>query len=320
MFLPLLVSVAHAAIFQEKTGDGDWFEAPIERGLTLPRGWMSVELRLDSKRSTAFRRGGGAVVPYTDGTVFTTSTAWLDISQGFSDRTTFYLQIPWVSSHLRNDLGADIRTTALGDAHAGLIYGLPKGLALQVDLKTPSGVEWPHDYTNGTTGFLTGTGTTHLGLRVHERYALDRVAAHAWAEGVWRIPGIVGYVVEKEGFGNGWMDPGDSLGAGLSGSLALGERALLTLGGEGHAFQMWQMGTSGASVWTINKEPVPHTGGLWAFATGGLSVSLNEHWGASYEARWQALGTDSRVFGGLGLEAFSPQPGVTHALALEGRF
>jgi len=321
MLTPLLLAVTQAAIFQDKTGDGEWFEEPIDRGLTLPRGWMSVELRLDSKRSTAFRNGRGRVVPYGDGTVFRSSRAWLNVSQGFSDRATLYLELPYLRSHLHNDLGADITTIALGDAHAGLVYDLaPEGLYAQLDLKTPSGVEWPHDFTNGTTGFLTGTGTTHLTLTLHERMPLGPGVAHAWAEGTWRIPGIVGYVVEKDGFGNGWLDAGDSVGGGATGSLPLGSRALLTLGGQAEFHQASQIGTSGASVWSIDKKALARTGGLWAFATGELLFSVSEHWGLCYDLQWQALGTDSRVFGGLGLEEFSPQPGITHGLALEGRW
>lgn len=281
---------------------------------------MSVALVGDHKRSSAYRNARGTVVPYGDGTAFTVHRVWLDIEQGFSDRATFTLRIPWVHSTLTNDLGADLSTFALGDAEAGLIYGNGRGEAWQLELKAPSGVEWPHDFTNGTTGFLTGTGTTHLTMTLHERVQRERFAVHATAFGTWRIPGIVGYVVEKDGFGNGWMDAGDSAGGSLKLSAGLGDRVLVHVGGRAEMFQVFMTGTSGESVWTINKEVLPRTGGLWAHTGGGVEFALSEHWGLAYDAEWQAVGTDSRVFGGLGIEAFSPQPGVTHTVALEGRF
>jgi hypothetical protein len=85
-------------------------------------------------------------------------------------------------------------------------------------------------------------------------------------------------------------------------------------------FQVFQTGTSGDSVFRINKEVLPRTGGLWVFAGGGVDVDLSRHWAVGYDLSWQAMGTDSRVFGGLGLEAFSPQPGITHTVSVEGRW
>jgi len=316
----LLLSTALAGILQTKTGDAEWFEAPIQRGVLMPRGWMSVELGADDKHSTAYRNARGQVVDYADGTEFVYHRLWLDIEQGFSDRVTFSLMVPWVHTTLKNDLGAELATLAMGDAVAGFTYGNLRGEAVSLHLKTPSGVEWPSGFTNSTTGFLTGTGTTDLTLTLHEHVVRGRWAAHAQAFGTWRIPGIVGYVVEKDGFGNGWMDAGDSVGGELALKRALGQRVVVHADGRAEMFQVFQTGTSGDSVFRINKEVLPRTGGLWVFAGGGVDVDLSRHWAVGYDLSWQAMGTDSRVFGGLGLEAFSPQPGITHTVSVEGRW
>jgi len=324
--LALLGSIAHAGLFTHRSSQGEWVQPAVERDYTLPKGWLQIQLAADSKGSTAARDSSGALAPWDDGTHWRYSQLWLNIDQGFSQRVSIYAHLPMVHAWLRSTAGADTSTFALGDVHTGLWYqpwleGAWAG-ALQLDLKAPSGVEWPSDFIGGsgnTGGFLTGTGITNLGAHLHLRRTLGTVAAlRAQLGYVRKFPAVVGYVIEADGFGNGWLNAGDEIQAGLEAQVQLGDRlALAGMARYSHR-GIYRIGVSGQKPTSLELEDIPGSAG--DFVDAGLSVGFapSHNWEFGLGATAQLLGSDTRLFAHLGLEEYSPQPGL--CLDLRGAY
>lgn len=324
MLLPLLLSTAAALAgpFTTRTSMGEWPDRQVERDFALPRGWVQIGLAADTKASTGYRNGAGEVVEWGGDTVWRYSVYQLQFDQGFSQRLRLYAHVPLVNASLRNDQGTDIRTVALGDVHTGFTVqpwlGKPWAVAAQLDLKSPSGLEWPSDFIGGPTnteGFLTGTGITNLGPALHARYRFGRVAAvqvhGAW---VWKFPGVVGYVMEDGGWGLGWMDPGNEIRASGDLTLQLGDD--FALGGTGTWSHRgtYAMGTKGPGLALDDLEEIDGSAGDFVDAGGTLSWEPDAHVEVVARVTSQVVGSDTRLFAGLGLEEFSPQPGLTFGL------
>ena len=82
-----------------------------------------------------------------------------------------YFVLPIVWQYLNKDYFDDsIQTIGLGDVYTEFDFDLSgegQKRFLSLGLKSPSGIEWPSGltgYPNDITGFLTGTGTTNLGI------------------------------------------------------------------------------------------------------------------------------------------------------------
>lgn len=319
--LGLLVALllpANAGVFQKKTMHAPWPERQAQMEHVLPKGWMQLQADLDSKTTHGYRDAEGRKLRYDHDVSRTTTRFWLRFDLGFSRRIRMYVHAPWVEARLVNEHGTVLGTRALGDIHSGVVLqpviGKRWALAGQVDVKAPSGVEWPHNFVGGPTGtdgFLTGTGVTNLGLHGLVRLLpWDGFALKADLAYVLKVPSIVGYVVEKDGFGNGWIDPGDELAA--HGSIVHNLVPELALLGDAWVSRRgtYRIGVSGPGVFRTDLAKMPDTDGV--FVDLGMGASYQPD--AQVELRaWfksQVLGADTRHFAALGLEEFSPQPGT----------
>jgi hypothetical protein len=301
---------------------GDFPQLEIERELVLPKGWLELSVAGDQKVSTNYRDEVGALKPRSNGTVWTYRQTWLRIEQGFSNRATLYAHIPMVRASLENDSGVYTQTRAMGDVHAGIRFqpqlGVQTKLAFELDLKTPSGLEWPSDFiggSNNTTSFLTGTGVTNLGVDIHGRQVFnDTLALDARIGYTHKFPSVVGYVLETGGFGNGWLNPGNE--TRLQGSLICQVGPRLTLHGDlRHSTRLaHRTGTSGSSTIEVDLDTLTGTESQYFDAGGGLQLAVNTNLEIRAQALGQVSGTDTRTFAHLGLEELSPQPGVTSEL------
>jgi len=317
-FLAAMLAPAQAGVFNTKTMHGEWSEKQSQREHVLPKGWMALEVSLDNKTTHSFRDASGRKLRYDNDVAWSYSRMWLRFDQGFSRRLRLYIHVPWVEARLRNDNGTLIRTRALGDVNTGVVFQpvLDRRVAVagKLDIKAASGVEWPGNFVGGPTGtdsFLTGTGATNVGLHMLGRLLVfDSFALKLDTAFVWKVPGIVGYVVETDGFGNGWLDPGDELLA--HGSFVHNWTRDLAFQGEMRVSYRtaYRIGVSGPSVWKADLDPMPGSAG--SFVDLGLSMSWepDDHVELKAHFRSQVIGADTTQFAALGLEEFSPQPGT----------
>ncbi len=318
--LALAAPRAHA--FEARSSMGAWTPRQVERDYVLPKGWLAIELAADSKTTGAVRDENGARSALDEGTAWHYSRLWLKVDQGFARRFMLYAHIPLVHAWLTNDEGANTSTFALGDIHTGFWlqpWLARRGvLALQVDLKAPSGVEWPSDFiggANNTSGFLTGTGITNLGAILHARQQLGSGLALRGCVGyVHKFPQVVGYVIEDEGFGNGWLSAGDETRVGLEVQLQAADAWAVDLGARYSHRAVYRMGNSGQSASSLVLETIANSTGDFVDTGLGVSFSPNQHFEAGLDLDYQLMGSDTRLFGHLGLEEFSPQPGLTVTL------
>lgn len=326
--LAAMAFTASAGVFSTKTMQAELPPKQSHEEFVLPKGWMQAEIALDHKATHGYRDEDGTKTRYEHGVTWSTTQLWLRFDHGFSRRIRFYLHAPWVEGRLRNDHGTNLATRALGDVHTGAVLqpviGKRSAVALKIDVKAPSGLEWPANFVGGPTGtggFLTGTGITNVGAHGMIRYRVGgALALKIDAAYVLKVPGVVGYVVEKDGFANGWFDPGDE--ALLHGSAVhdlLPGFALLGdawLSYRGH----YRIGVSGPGVFRTDLVRMDRTNG--AFLDLGMGVAYRPD--RQVELRgWfksQVLGADTRHFAALGLTEFSPQPGTELGVSTMVRF
>jgi len=318
--------LAQAGPFTHKTTQGEAPPTQVQRGLVMPRGWLELGLGAERKNSEHHRTQSGARQSHAGQWRY--SQLWVEVRQGFSRRVTLYGAIPWVMAELSPAGGTVTRTVAMGDARVGLVAEPwtwdDAGAGFQLDLKAPSGVEWPGNVASGpdqTSSFLTGTGITNVGAHLLGRATVaDRLGLRLSAGYVAKLPGVVGYVVQDDGFGNGWLDPGDEirLDGVLTGqilpSLAISTGAIWSHRG------VYEMGVSGPGTTKRRMSPLP--GGTSAFLDGslGLSYEPNPHWEVHATGSRDLQGSDTRTFAHLGLEEFSPQPGLKLGLGVRARW
>ena len=321
-----VVGAAEAGPFTAKTMQGALPENEVERGLALPKGWLEVGVSVDHKRSDSYRGSDGVKRDQPSGFSWSHSRLWLDVRQGFSPRVTLYARVPWVRSELQPVIGTPTVTTALGDAHTGLMVqpwdtGV-HSIAFSADLKAPSGVEWPSG-TGGsgdTSSFLTGTGITNFGLFGHGKFVVGQVLSlRADAGYVRKFPGVVGYVVQVDGFGNGIINPGDEVQVNTALTGQMGPHLWLRLTTDfRHAGETW-MGVAGPGGGRI-MGPIRHTAGSWLDGGAVLGFEPNLNWTVLIRASLDLMGSDTRPFAHLGLEEFSPQSGVTMGTGVVARW
>jgi len=314
----VLSGTAHGGVFEHKTMHGEWPDRQVEQELVLPKGWWEVQLSVEHKATGSYRDLDGEVTAWEEGTSWQYSRLWIEVAHGFSARTRIYLRAPVVRAHLANERGGDVTTVGAGDAHTGLVFqpfvGHPWAFAFQVDLKAPSGTEWPSDYAGSPEqlgGFLTGTGITNLGAFALGQYRFGQVARVRLGAGyVLKPPGIVGYVMEVDGFGNGWLDPGDEVRVSLDATVQPAKGLAIVADGVWSWRNWYRIGVSGEglklSEMVYLDEPA-------SFIDAGLAVEVDPspHWGFTVAGRYQLLGGTTLTFGQLGLEEFAPQPGFT---------
>ncbi len=324
MLLALLAALtstsANAGVFQHKTMRADWPEVQVQREFVFPRGWFQLALDVDRKASTGMRNGKGVIVPFDNGTSLHHSELTFSFDHGFSDRVKLHLEVPFVRATLANDSGANVATTARGDVHTSVTwqpwFNRVLAGAFELDLKSPSGVEWPGSFVDGPgnlSSFLTGTGTTNLGGTLHGKYRLGDAASLAISQAyVHKFPGIVGYIIEVDGWGNGWLDPGDELRTDLNATVQLGgDVALSGLWRYSHRgkYRIASSGKEHRVQW--NRGSVAQKAGAFMDLGGQLSLEPSEQVEVILHASSQIKGSDTRTFGHLALEEFSPQPGLT---------
>ncbi|MEC8193616.1 MAG: hypothetical protein VX127_12825 [Myxococcota bacterium] len=316
---------ADAGPFTKKSSQGEWTRSRVDRGWVLPKGWLSVGLAVEHKNSTSYRGSDGGLRAQPDGMLWQHSKLWLELHQGFSDRVTLYGRLPYVRSSLQPATGNQITTIAVGDAHAGIVMqslgGAAWDTAVSADLKLPSGVEWPEG-TGGpanTSSFLTGTGITNLGLYVHALARVPGVASAMARVGyVRKFPGVVGYVTATDGFGNGIINPGDEWVADTELRLSAASFASVAVVGTVRRLGTAVIGINGDGERLTT--PVRHSAGTWVDAGVEVSVEPSAHWAVELGVAVDRYGGDSRPFAHLGLEEFSPQPGVQWSSRLVSRW
>jgi hypothetical protein len=243
------------------------------------------------------------------------SKLWLELAQGFSPRTTLYARVPYVRSSLRPSTGSSITSMAMGDATAGVRFQpMASGLfdvAGSLELKVPSGVEWPEGSggPGNTSSFLTGTGVTNLGGHVHAAVrAVGALKGSTSLGYVRKFPGVVGYVVQTDGFGNGVINPGDEWVSDSTIALNVTDFAAVEVGALVRRFAVTKIGINGDGERVM--EAVRHSEGTWLMGRVMVVIEPTEHWTVQAGATLDRLGGDSRPFAHLGLEEFSPQPGL----------
>lgn len=329
----LLDDPAHASVFGDKTMRGDW-RPDAESELVLPRGRWVLDLSATTRASSSVRGAFGLPIPYDDA-IYRFSAVTLGVQTGLSDRTSLYLRAPWIVDHLTNGRGANLTTNGLGDAHTGVRFqpwlARTHALAFEVDVKSPSGMEWPANTRGGsafTEGFLTGTGTTNAGVAVLGRlrtrgFALDGRVAYTH-----KFAGVVGYVVEIGGFGNGWLKPGDEFRADLGVTEQLDDHVSVRLSGTARHVGSYLIGVSGPGATKLelyavgSEEAYTYDDGttdtIWTDPSGWfvdaaahVQVTPSDHLVFGLDASASLLGADGRFFTHLGLEEFSPSPGLT---------
>jgi hypothetical protein len=314
-------AVVEGAAFSQKSMQSNWSTLQIERQLVLPKGWMTLQFSLDSKYSTSQRDTTGQKIAFDNNAAWSYSRFWFNYANAFSKTTTMYIKVPIVRASLRPDSGATITTIALGDVHSGIIYQ-PKlhhkhALAAQLDLKSPSGVEWPGNRRGGPSdisSFLTGTGITNLGLLVHGKMWMgQRYAIHLAMGYIVKFPGIVGYVVEQDGFGNGILSPGNEIKVDAEHIVQLSDDFCLQVNHSVSQRAAYKMGVSGEGIsWNVNQVIVEPS--LFVDAGAGISWEPNPKRELVLSATHQIYGSQTVAFSALGLEEFFPQPGTTVAL------
>jgi hypothetical protein len=316
VFLASFSGVAEAGPFEPKSSQGDLNSAPIQRPFVLPKGWLELGLATDTKRSTHYRGSDGGLRAQEPGVAWRYSRVWFEVRQGFSKRVTLYGRVPMVIASLELAGGNDINTVHVGDSHLGVVTQPwltgPHSLAFSADLKLPTGVEWPSDVggPGNTRSFLTGTGVTNLGLFTHGALVfLERIRLGADLGYIRKFPAVVGYVEQVDGFGNGVLNPGDEwvVNGRLMGAIV----PKVTLGVEARYRWMGEaeMGVTGSGSDTMS--PLRHTAGSWLDGRLILGVEPVDHWELQAWVSSDLSGADTRTFAHLGLEEFSPQPGLT---------
>ena len=318
----LSLSAALAGPFSAKTMQGEFPLRQSDRELVLPKGWLQIGLSAEHKSSQHYRDANGVLTERAGDTVWLYRQSWLRIEQGFSPRLTRYAHIPFVQSTLRNGSGLDLTTQALGDVQSGIrfqpLLQTRHKLAFSLNLKSPSGVEWPSDYIGGasnTSSFLTGTGTTNLGLDVHTRARVsDDFLIDLRTGYVHKFPAIVGYVLETDRFGNGWLNPGDELYVQTSMLVQVGDQITVQGDLQHSTREAHRLGVSGPSTSQVELETLSGTQATYTHAGGSLTYSPKQQVEFRAGAMNQVRGTDTRIFAHLGLEEFSPQPGVRYQL------
>lgn len=324
----LTLSAALAGPFTAKSSQGSLPLAEVKRDLVLPKGWLALSLAHDHKASSQYRDADGQLQDRSSDAVWTYNRTWLRIEQGFSPRVTLYAHIPVVSASLTNNAGANTQTRALGDVHTGLraqpVLGERVKLGFGIDIKAPSGVEWPSDFIGGSgnsASFLTGTGITNLGIHLKGRWLLgERTRIDAEFGLVQKFAGVVGYVIETGGFGNGWLNPGDEFYLHQEISQQVGERFTVHGIVLSSARGAHQIGVSGASPTGAILDTLEGTEARYIHAGTRAQLSLSEHLDIQVQAIMQVKGTDTRTFAHLGLEELSPQPGRTSTLEVTYRW
>ena len=320
LLLALMTAPADAGVFQRKTMHGDWPDTQVEREFVLPRGWFELQVDVDNKASTGMRNRNGALLPFRNDATLHHSELVFNFDHGFSDRVKLHLEVPIVRASLANNLGANVATMARGDVHTSVTwqpwFNRVLAGAFELDLKSPSGVEWPGGYLDGPgnfSSFLTGTGTNNLGGTLYTKYRLGDAASVGVAGSyVYKFPGIVGYVIELDGFGNGWINPGNEIRTDVDATVQIGSdfalsgvwtwshrgQYVIASSGKGNRVQ-WDQGS-------VVQRP-------GAFQDLGAQISMEPAPAMEVALRvsGQIKGSDTRTFGHLGLEEFSPQPGLT---------
>lgn len=328
-FLTLMsTGAALAGPFTHKTMAGPWPDRQVERELVLPKGWVQIGLTADHKTATQTRDRWGLAQDMDRGVAFRYTRTWLRVDQGFSRRIRLYAHAPMVRAALSRGGEAAVSTTALGDVRGG--FWVQPWLdtrvraAVQVELKAPSGVEWPGASTGGagnTSSFLTGTGTTDLNVTLHGQMGLGGAGLlRAQAGYDARLPGVVGYIVEVDGQANGWLDPGDVWRLRLDGTAQLGSDVALTAGGSARFVGWYRAGTSGPSVWRADLYEIPSSYGNFVDVDGRVSYEPDPHFEVAASAAYQVIGGYTGVFSHLGLDDYSPLPGLTLGLDVVARW
>ena len=315
----LVANGAEAGPFYPKTMTQELPQRHIDRNLVLPKGVMGLGLNLSSKYSTGYRDEQGVFQAYQN-TSWSYTQYTVQYNSGLSKRLMLNLEIPWVMARLKTENDGLVQTFALGDVQTSVRYQ-PKidgtnDVAFELKLKSPSGVEWPESNRGSPAdiqSFLTGTGTTNLETNIYLQVPFKNYASTLSGGYVLTFRSIVGYVVEDAGFGNGILDPGNVLWATWTNLFQFSNTFSASFYTTYKRHGTYRIGVSGAGTGWENPKTLQDP---TAFLDGGflLHFEPESKYFFSAGAEYQMLGSDTRTFAALGLEAFSPQPGITAKL------
>ena len=77
-----LTSIGQAGPFTPKSSQGSWVQKQVERPLVLPKGWLSVGVAVDTKRSSQYRGADGQLRAQAKGVVWQYTRLWFELEQG----------------------------------------------------------------------------------------------------------------------------------------------------------------------------------------------------------------------------------------------
>lgn len=331
MLVPLvllaLASPAHAAGFQAKTMRAPLPAVEVERGLTLPRGWLELGISYEHKLATGAWSADGERVEWEDARWLYT-TERIDLRYGISPRAELYWALPLHYVRLTNEaLDTDTSTFGLGDARFGwrlewLRRSAPTtSVASSLEARLPTGSEAPGSLIGGpntVSTFVLGTGQMDLAFHTGVRQQLGPVAVTVDGSYTRRFSGVTQYTVEVEEYQFlGRFKPGDEGRLVVEPGVQAGP-VYLAVEGKLRAWLPAETGTTSAGLLPDRQlEPIAGTGG-WALdvtpsVTANLSRGVDLKAGVGIPVR----GEDLSFFP---LEEISPTRGLTWSGGVELRY
>lgn len=316
-----LLSLVQAEVLYPKAMQGDMPLQRVDRNLVLPKGVFEIQTNAIAKISTGYRDIDGQIQSYSTG-VWNHNQAHLRISHGLSPRISVYMDVPFVYARwLPQGMGdSNISTLALGDVRSGFFYQPDKRLcnsttqyAYGMELKAASGVEWPTSNYDGPfdiSGFLTGSGVTNIKAHTQLQRKLSEKTATTLSLGyAYKVRAVVGYIVETGGFGNGIIKPGNELEITATQLWQLTDKVTISPMVHASYRSKYQIGVSGPTVWWTEKhELLPHQ--YFVDVGTAFGYDFSTRFAMNYLLEYQAMGTTTQTFAVLGIEEFSPQPGL----------
>ncbi len=335
---------ARASAFQTHTYQADLPLRLVERPLVLGKGWVQLSFGFDAKVSTSYFLAGDSVwnmgttegtnqSPYANNARWNYNQVHIRADWGFTKNSQLFLDIPFVISHLGNDIGADITSAGLGDVRLGIIQQWyrhidQKGrfntsLASTLEVKTPTGNESPGSYLSSpgnVTYLVLGTGTYDLALDLALKQQLGPLALKVRAGYTAKFSNVVEYLIEdEENQFNLRIDPGDEVNFDIGLLAQLGPYVGLELGMINTYRGRTRTGPSSEGIDPCSAcDPIEGSNGIWTDGRIGLSVSPINRFQVDGFVEYTLAGRNSTFM--FPLEDISPSRGMTAGGRISLRF
>lgn len=322
-----LVPGASAAGLQAKTMRAPLPAVEVERGLTLPRGWLELGVTYEHKLAAGAWSPEGERVEWEDARWLYT-TQRLDLRYGISPRAELYWSLPFHYVRLTNEaLGTDTSTFGLGDARFGwrvewLHRSAPTtSVASSLEARLPTGSEAPGSLIGGAntvSTFVLGTGQMDLAFHTGARQQLGPVAVTVDGSYTRRFSGVTQYTVEVEQYQFlGRFKPGDEGRLVVEPGVQAGP-VYLAVEGRLRAWLPAAVGTTSAGVLPDGHlEPLAGTGGWAVDVTPSVTANVSRGVDLRAAVGIPVRGEDLSFFP---LEEISPTRGLTWSGGVELRY